>query len=519
MDKLNSSRTSFAIKNLLSAFVLQLITVIANMITIKLFIECYGSSTNGLISTITQILSYIMLIESGLGVASIQALYEPLANKNIDKVNSILSATCRYYKKTGKYFLFILVGVACIYPLFINSNLEYIEVNILILIMSLPTIIDYFLQAKIRVLITASQKTYILNFINLVSIVLSAGIRIFFILRGANVLVVQLIYGLISLFKLFLLYFYFNKNYKWVSFKSIPDNSSLNKRWAALVHQLAGLVVNGGPVLIIATFCGLEEASVFSLYNLIFTTITNFMWIFANAVTPGFGEIITVAENNVIKSVYSRFESLFYICLFSVYTILFLLITPFIKLYTINMNDINYVNELLPFMFMIVNILNCLRIPANNIINATGEFSNTQKQAVFESFLNITVSLFLIKFIGIYAVLVGGIISFSYRSFEIVSYVNKKIIPKTIKLTLYRILINILTSLFICIVLKNIIIQVINSWLWLFLISIFIGLVVSIIFISVNYFFDKETLKINLIIFKDIVSIRLKNFSRKVKIT
>ena len=257
-------------------------------------------------------------------------------------------------------------------------------------------------------------------------------------------MLVQLVYGIVSLIKVILLYMYINKHYKWISFKEKPNNLALNKRWSALVHQLAGLVVNGSSILIIGIFCSLEEASVYSLYNLIFSTVTNFMWIFANSVTPGFGQLLVTENLSSIKNVYNRFESLFYMFMFIIYITIYLMITPFINLYTLNINDIEYTNNILPILFTIVNILNCLRIPANNMINASGLFENTKKQAILEAIINLIVSLICVRYIGIYGVLIGSIISFLYRSIDIIIYTNKNILKTGALNTFKRIAINLI---------------------------------------------------------------------------
>ena len=65
------------------------------------------------------------------------------------------------------YFIFLLVIVMTVYPKFIESNLGYYKISLLIFIMSLPTIFDYFIQGKLSVFITANQKAYVLNIIQI----------------------------------------------------------------------------------------------------------------------------------------------------------------------------------------------------------------------------------------------------------------------------------------------------------------------------------------------------------------
>lgn len=188
-----NKRVGHAIKNLISAFSLQFITVILNMITLRLFIEVYGSNMNGLVSSISQILGYAMLVEAGIGVASIQALYKPISENDEDEINSILSATKIFYLKTGIYFIFLLVIVMTVYPKFIESNLGYYKISLLIFIMSLPTIFDYFIQGKLSVFITANQKAYVLNIIQIIATIISNIVRIVLIFMNCNILLVQLV--------------------------------------------------------------------------------------------------------------------------------------------------------------------------------------------------------------------------------------------------------------------------------------------------------------------------------------
>ncbi|EIF2807766.1 oligosaccharide flippase family protein [Clostridium perfringens] len=493
-----NKRVGHAIKNLISAFSLQFITVILNMITLRLFIEVYGSNMNGLVSSISQILGYAMLVEAGIGVASIQALYKPISENDEDEINSILSATKIFYLKTGIYFIFLLVIVMTVYPKFIESNLGYYKISLLIFIMSLPTIFDYFIQGKLSVFITANQKAYVLNIIQIIATIISNIVRIVLIFMNCNILLVQLVFGIVSLLKIILIYLYIKKEYRWIDFNRKPNYKALEKRWSALVHQIAGLVVNGSSVIIISMFCGLEEASIYSLYNLIFSTITNFMWIFANSVTPSFGNLIVTESDNIIKDTYLKFESLFFMFVFIIYSTTYIMITPFIYLYTKNISDISYINKVLVVLFVIVNILNCIRIPANNMINATGEFSNTKKQAIIEAALNLFFSIIFVKKFGIYGVLIGGIISYMYRSIDIVLYTNKYIIKNTFCGTMKKIILNVILTIFLSYILNNFILNNTKTWIMLILNSIFIFLINTSIIISLNYIFDKEIIRSNL---------------------
>ncbi|MFR6667500.1 MAG: hypothetical protein ACLUQX_15335, partial [Thomasclavelia spiroformis] len=118
-----------------------------------------------MVSSITQFIGYLALVEAGIGNASIVQLYKPLAENSIDEVNGILSATNKFYKKSGSLFIFLVIILLIIYPLFVSGQVDYCTVVWMFCILSLSSIFDYFFLGKYRVLLTADQKLYVINYV------------------------------------------------------------------------------------------------------------------------------------------------------------------------------------------------------------------------------------------------------------------------------------------------------------------------------------------------------------------
>ena len=74
-------RSKKAIKNIISSLSQQIAVIICGLILPRAIIGTYGSNVNGLISSITQFLSYITLLEAGIGPVIKSVLYKPIANK------------------------------------------------------------------------------------------------------------------------------------------------------------------------------------------------------------------------------------------------------------------------------------------------------------------------------------------------------------------------------------------------------------------------------------------------------
>ena len=59
----------------------QILAIALGIVIPRLFLKSFGSEMNGFLNSITQIFAYFSLLEAGVGAATLQALYGPLASK------------------------------------------------------------------------------------------------------------------------------------------------------------------------------------------------------------------------------------------------------------------------------------------------------------------------------------------------------------------------------------------------------------------------------------------------------
>ena len=93
--------------NILYGTLGQIIVLAISVITPLLVLENFGSEVNGLLRSTEQIFTYLSLLEAGIGYASLQALYKPVAEDDKNEVSAIMAATKIYYDRTG--FLYTIV--------------------------------------------------------------------------------------------------------------------------------------------------------------------------------------------------------------------------------------------------------------------------------------------------------------------------------------------------------------------------------------------------------------------------
>ena len=92
-----------SVLNMAVTLVWQLCTVVFGLVVPRYFLVGYGADIHGLTSTISNILSYVLLLNAGLLTASVQALYRPLSSKNQTEVNAVLNAVQKilYQSRAG----------------------------------------------------------------------------------------------------------------------------------------------------------------------------------------------------------------------------------------------------------------------------------------------------------------------------------------------------------------------------------------------------------------------------------
>ena len=116
------NRTQKFALNSLTSMVSQIVVMAAGMITPRLMIATYGSEMNGLVSSLNQFISYITLVEAGIGGAAIYSLYKPLAEEDHARISGIVVAAKKSYRQAGYIFSAGIFILAVVYGLLSNAE-------------------------------------------------------------------------------------------------------------------------------------------------------------------------------------------------------------------------------------------------------------------------------------------------------------------------------------------------------------------------------------------------------------
>ena len=107
------SRASKLKLNSVLAIVNQIIIIVHGLILPRLFIGTYVSDVYGLISSATQFLGVVSLMELGIGAVVQSSLYKPLARRDSTQISKIIKSAERFFTRIGiawQYIRYFLVS-------------------------------------------------------------------------------------------------------------------------------------------------------------------------------------------------------------------------------------------------------------------------------------------------------------------------------------------------------------------------------------------------------------------------
>lgn len=479
------------LKNVIFGLLNQFVTISFGLILPRMFIMSYGSEVNGLISSVNQLFVYVALLEAGVGTASLQALYKTIAAKDNDATNGVLSATHHFYKKTGIYYFIVVVVLSLAYPLVVSSNIPFWTVFFVIFLHGMGGVVNYFFQGMFRIFLKAEGKNYLLSNLSTVVYIATSFLKILFISLGFSIVLIQVAYFVVSVLQMLFIVFYIKKNYKWINLSVSPDKQAISAKNSVMIHQIANLVFSNTDVLILTLIDGLKSVSVYTLYNSFFTMIKSILFSFLDGLQYALGQTFN-SDFKKFKKLQDLFEANYITLTFLLYSIMYVLITPFIKLYTSGINDANYVDFWIPLLFTLVFLLQGARGPMQLVSEYACHFKQTRGQAIIEMIVNLSVSIVGVYFLGIYGVLLGTIAALLYRANAIIIYVNKKILDRSPWVTYKRWGWCFITFIIIFVINYFLTISI-TSYLELVLIAVPISIVITIMYLVGMFVFERDS--------------------------
>ena len=229
----SESRSQKAFKNTVVSIIYELITLICGLILPRLILSAFGSSYNGLTSSISQFISVISLMKAGISGVTRAALYKPLAEGNNKEISEIVSSTQCFMRRVALLFLLFTAIFACVYPFLVKQDFSWGFAASLVIIISLSTFVQYYFGITYQMLLAADQREYIVYLAQIMSTVINTLVASLLIYLGASIHIVKLGSALAFAISPLLIYRYSIKHYS-IDKKANPNMNRISQRWMHL---------------------------------------------------------------------------------------------------------------------------------------------------------------------------------------------------------------------------------------------------------------------------------------------
>lgn len=407
------SRLQNSIRNIKYAIFLQMIGIIVSFFTRSIFIKVLSAEYLGVNGVFSNILSLLSLAELGIGSSITYSMYKPLAEKDTFKIKALMELYKKTYTSIGVFILCIGFFITPFLKFIIKDLPSLEQINTIYFLFIINSAMTYFFSYK-RSLIIADQKRYITTLYRYVFYILMNIIQIIVLIFFKNYflyLVVQIVATTIENIyiskKADEMYPFLREDIACKLEKE--DKEIIIKNVKALtLSKVGGLVVSATDNLVISKFIGIFAVGVYSNYYMVINALNIVFGLIFQSLTASVGNLGVKEERKYQKKL---FEVINFCCfwIFGWASIcLFNLFNPFIKIWVGQ-------EYLFPTKVVILIAVNFYITGVRNSIftfkDALGLYYYDRYRPLFEAAVNLFLSIYLAKKIGIPGILLGTILS------------------------------------------------------------------------------------------------------------
>ena len=424
------SRKKKLFLNTLMGIIKEIVTVICGFILPRYMLLYYGSSVNGLASSITHFLSFITFLDLGVGAVVQANLYKPLADMDNAQISRIVKSSIRFFRRLVYIFIIYIAVLCFLFPKMVDFGAWY-TVSLL-LIISASTFFRSLFGMTYQLLLNADQKSYVQLTLTIGTTILNTVFSIALMRMGASVHIVKLVAAIVFVLRPIGQIIYVRKHYK-INRNIEIIGEPIKQKWNGFSQHFAYVVCQNIDVVVLTLFSTMENVSIYSVYYNVANGVEQIFMTAATGMESLFGNMIAKDEKEKLVKTFEAVEWTTHVGVTIIFTIAAMTIVPFISIYTKGITDANYIAPLFGALLVIAYGTQCLRVPYFRIIKAAGHFKETQNGAYISAGLNIIVTMLLVFKFGLVGAAAGTLVAMLYHTCYFVWYLQKHILKRPAK--------------------------------------------------------------------------------------
>lgn len=416
--------------NILTSLLNHLIATGCGIILPRILIESYGSAAYGITVSIAQFLSYIALLESGIGGVARAQLYGPLAKRDQREISVIYQATKRFFRFVALAFVLYTLILALSYRTLAGiTYYPFWYIFILVLVISSATIAKYMGGLANLTLMVADQKQYISMLIHIGATILNTVAVLVLCRLGTDLIWVKLGSSLVFILPPILYSFYVKRHYNLLPVKA--DSKVLTQRWTGLGQHFAFFLHKNTDIVLLTLLADIRLVAVYSVFSLVSNSIRAITESCSGGMEAVLGERIARKDNSGLLAVFRKYQLLLSAVTILLFGCAGILINDFVRLYTNGIQDANYRQPVFALLILFAEAFNCLCLPYAALPFSANHLKQTRWGAYGEAAINIVLSVGLIFWNPLVGVALATLLATLFRAIYYIHYAANHFLQKS----------------------------------------------------------------------------------------
>lgn len=401
------------------SFFKQVLNLITQFISRSIFIYTLGAEYLGLNGLFSNILSLLALTELGIGSAISFYLYKPIADKNTERIKSLMSFYRICYRIIGLTMLGIGMVIMPLLPKIVKFDQDLpVNLYLVYFLYLLNTVATYLVLAYKQALPMANQEQYKIEKIGIFFVVVNCLIDILVLIFFRNYVLYLVFKLILVVIKNIITSIKIDKEYPYLTEPSYEKirKDEVRKFLVSLkdvaMFRVGSTLYNCTDNIIISKILGTVVVGYYSNYFMIISAVETFIGIAVKSFTAGIGNLV-VEERDDKKKQFDYFlqiDLLVYIFVSLSTVLLFQLLNSFIKIWVGGVDNSYILSQSVVLYLCISYFLNGSTQIMNTFREASGNFKIGMFFQNLGGVVNIVLSVVLGNIWGLEGIFVSTVI-------------------------------------------------------------------------------------------------------------
>lgn len=274
----------------------QTVNLLLNFISRYVFIRILGVEFLGINSLFTSVLTILSLADLGLSTAISYSFYRPLADKDYKKVGQLLDFYKVIYRCIAIAVLIIGLLMVPFLQFIVKTEIPIYNVRIYYLFFLANTVCSYLFVYK-TTLLSADQRSYISSIVSSIVSAAKIVLQIAAVAIWKSYIVYLVVLVGCTVLNNLICVHQVNRIYSFDDYNG--DKLSKDEKFnivksvkAVFLYKLSGILINSTDNILVSSLVNTVAVGYYANYNMIATTLKNFIGTFFGAFTASIGNLI-----------------------------------------------------------------------------------------------------------------------------------------------------------------------------------------------------------------------------------